>query len=98
MKTFLHNCEQLLIAFDQMINVLFCLIIGHKGFADESISAHAFRTAVTHGRKWPMRIIDALFFWQGEGHCRRAFESEVIRSHLPPAERENLGEDDGCRT
>ena len=72
---------QVLIAIDQLLNTLLC------GYADESMSSRAHRLAIERGRKWPEKIIDALFFWQ-EDHCLKSYESELERSQLPPALRE----------
>ena len=73
---------QILVAVDQLINALLC------GYADETLSARAYRHAeIKKDRCWPMRLIDALFFWQ-DGHCKQAYESEVTRAQLPPEERD----------
>lgn len=74
---------QVLIALDQFINTLI-----PNGFADETLSARAYRHAcIKKDRIWPMWIIDHLFFWQDE-HCKAAYESEMERSQLPPSMRE----------
>lgn len=68
---------QVLIALDQFVNTLFC------GYADETLSARAYRHAeIKKDRRWPMVIINALFFWQKD-HCKSAYESEVERKQLP---------------
>lgn len=73
---------QVLVAVDQLINTLLC------GYADETLSARAYRHAeIKKDRRWPMRLIDTLFFWQ-DGHCKQAYESELTRAHLPPEERD----------
>lgn len=51
MNTFLHNFEQLFICLDQLLNVLIFMLIGHKAWSDETLSAHAHRIAITHDRK-----------------------------------------------
>lgn len=71
---------QILIAIDQLANSLLC------GYADETLSARAHRHALRGDRKWPEKLIDFLFFWQPE-HCKQAYESELMRAHLPPAMR-----------
>ena len=69
---------QVLVAFDQLGNA----ILG--GYADETMSSRAYRYAQDEqGKRWPMIIIDHLFFWQ-QDHCRRAYESELERAQLPP--------------
>lgn len=73
---------QVLIALDQFVNTLFC------GYADETLSSRAYRHAeIKKDRRWPMVIINTLFFWQEE-HCKTAYESELERAHLPPSMRE----------
>lgn len=70
---------QVLIAIDQLVNAL-C-----GGWADETLSAHAFRAGWT----WRRRAINALFFWQSD-HCRSSYEAEVERRQLPPVYRNNV--------
>jgi hypothetical protein len=71
---------QVLIAFDQLLNAL------HGGWADESISARAWRLRHRNPYKTYVTLIDALFFWQ-QSHCKDAYESEVQRRQLPPEYR-----------
>ena len=80
--TFIHNCKQLLIAIDQVFNVLIGLICFKKAWADETMSANAYRLEQERGRKWPRFLIDAIFFWQ-PNHCKTSYESEVMRKQLP---------------
>lgn len=72
------HAEQVLIAFDQLINTVF------GGWADETISSRAWRKR-GDGRGWALlyRVIDALFFLQ-VAHCRSAYESEKNRLQCPP--------------
>ena len=72
---------QLLIAVDQLFNTFFCV------YADETLSARAHRHALKGDRKWPEKLIDFIFFWQPE-HCKRAYESELNRTQLPPSMRQ----------
>lgn len=68
---------QVLIALDQFVNTLLW------GYADETLSSRAYRHAeIKKDRRWPMVIINALFFWQKD-HCKSAYESEVERKQLP---------------
>lgn len=69
--------KQFLIAFDQVINTL----IG--GWADETISARAWRNH-ERSRKWhiAMKIINGMFFWQNN-HCRGSYAMELHRRHMP---------------
>lgn len=75
---------QVAIALDQLLNAL-C-----TGWADETLSARAWRTALA-GKPLGRVLrpaIDALFFWQREpGHCARAFAEEQERRQLPPQYR-----------
>ena len=77
-----HNLHQLAIALDQLGNVFVSCLFREKAWADETLSAHAWRWQ----EEWPRRVIDAMLFWQGE-HCRKAYESEKSRTQLPEAER-----------
>lgn len=76
--------KQLLLAVDQLINVVF-----FNGYADETISARAYRNSVKRVKRWmiAVRIIDGVFFWQ-KRHCRGAYLSEISRVHMPVAYRE----------
>ena len=69
--------KQVLIAFDQLFNALL------GGWADETLSARAYRLSGDSLRWYiTMRVIDALFFWQ-EAHCYASYDSERERRHLP---------------
>lgn len=72
--------KQVLIAFDQLINALL------GGWADESLSAHAWRQHLEGNRNWPYLLIDAILFFDGN-HCRTSYESELERTQLPPSMR-----------
>lgn len=67
---------QILIAVDQLANALL------GGWADETLSSRVWR----EDRRWAVRAIDALFFWE-PGHCRASYQSEQARRQLPPALR-----------
>lgn len=71
---------QLLLWIDQGANVLL------GGWADETLSARAWRQR--RKRRWAVavRVIDTLFFWQVD-HCREAYHAEMQRFQLPPAYR-----------
>lgn len=72
---------QVLVALDQLGNA----ILG--GWADETMSSRAYRHAeIEKDKRWPMVLIDHLFFWQDQ-HCKQAYESELERSQLPPEMR-----------
>lgn len=69
--------KQFLIAIDQLLNTV------AGGYADETISARAYRCR--HSSKFWSRIrvtIDVIFFWQDQ-HCFGSFVSERVRTHLP---------------
>lgn len=69
--------KQIAIAFDQLLNTLL------SGFADETLSARAWRMQYKKRRWMLVRIIiDTVFFWQ-EDHCRNSYLSEKQRRHLP---------------
>ena len=72
--------KQVLIAFDQLINALL------GGWADVSLSAHAWRQHLEGKRNWPYLLIDAILFFDGN-HCRTSYESELERTQLPPSMR-----------
>ena len=75
---------QTLIAIDQLINAIF------GGWADETISARAYRLHAKKTRWYiTMRIIDAIFFWQPR-HCRQSYVAEQERRQLPPEYRDEI--------
>jgi hypothetical protein len=76
--------KQVLIAFDQLINALL------GGWADESLSAHAWRQHLEGKRNWPYLLIDAILFFDGN-HCRTSYESELERTQLPPSMKQGRG-------
>jgi hypothetical protein len=71
--------KSILIALTQFLNTLL------GGYPDESTSSRLWRLHLQgepHGTVLAA-LVDALFFWQ-EDHCRKAYESERTRYHLPP--------------
>lgn len=79
-----HWAYQVFIACDQLINALL------GGYGDETLSSYSYRLdrdGKPWGRFW-RPLIDALFFWQGPEHCRKAYEKERQRIHLPPEMRQ----------
>ena len=77
---------QIFLAVDQLANALIPPLDGTLSYADETLSARAWRTH-RDGQKlgflrWP---IDALFYWQkwDMNHCQRAYEKEKARVGLP---------------
>jgi hypothetical protein len=71
--------KQSLIALDQLANTVVWIKGDGFGYADETLSARAWRLR-QQSNAW--RRIDRIFFWD-PGHCRTAYESEVERRHLP---------------
>lgn len=71
------KAKQVAIAIDQLLNTLF------GGFADETLSARAYRMS-DKKRRWLIvqRWIDGVFFWQ-KYHCFNSYINEVKRKHLP---------------
>lgn len=76
----MSHIKQLLIAIDQLLNVLF------GGWADETLSSRAWRWYRDDIRTYPKVIIDALFFLE-ENHCQESYFSELKRTQLPPEMR-----------
>jgi hypothetical protein len=76
---------QIAVAIDQLGNTL----IG--GWADETISARAWRQQHRPAWRVALRVIDgvARLFGQRD-HCRKAHESELLRLQSPPATRPPL--------
>lgn len=77
------KAKQVLLAIDQLINVVF-----FHGYADETLSARAYRNAAQGILKWVRgrNVIDAIFFWEKQ-HCYNAYLTEVARLHMPAAYR-----------
>ena len=73
---------QVLVALDQLLNTFF------GGYADETLSSRAHRHRMDGSRAWPAWIIDHLFFFWQDEHCKTAYESELERAHLPPTMRD----------
>lgn len=69
--------KQNLIALDQYVNAIF------GGYADETISARAYRMSTT-SNNWKIirNIIDKIFFFE-ENHCYQAWISEFEKHQLP---------------
>lgn len=73
---------QSLVAFDQLVNAL---VFG--GWADETLSSRSYRLELAHSRWGFTRpLIDAIMFFQAD-HCRKAYESELLRLQSPVSER-----------
>ena len=77
-----HNGWQALIHFDQGLGLVVSTLFKELGYGDLTLSANAYRWEQEGVRRWPRRLIDALFFWQS-GHCKDAYDYEVERGHFP---------------
>jgi len=71
--------KQFLIALDQLANTIVWIKGDGFGYADETLSARAWRLR-HQSNAW--KRIDAIFFWEEE-HCRQSYESELMRKQLP---------------
>lgn len=71
--------KQLNIALDQLLNVFIYIPGDGFGYADETISARAWRL---RDRSRAFRIIDMIFFWSPD-HCMNSYLSELKRRQLP---------------
>lgn len=70
--------KQILIAIDQLVNTLL------GGYADETLSARAWRTE-RDGKifgKIFRSIIDGFFFWD-PNHCYESYLSEIAKRQFP---------------
>lgn len=82
--------KQLLIAFDQLLNCLVWIKGDGFGYADETLSARAWRlSAKCEWARYVRIAIDVLFFWDKD-HCRGSYLSELKRKHLPVEYRNEL--------
>lgn len=73
---------QLLVALDQLVNTLIPAKYEGFGYADETLSARAWRLRQSTAWGRLRILIDAVFFWEAD-HCRRAFMAECTRQQLP---------------
>ena len=82
---------QVLIALDQLVNVLF------GGYADETMSSRAYRMSERHdtgvfGWRWRVCATVINFLFRDPEHCFKAYQSERIGKQLPPEFREMKGQ------
>lgn len=87
-----HNFTQILIAFDQFLNVLLCSIFEpcSKQWADETFSAHCYRSKdKNYIWRFLYYFVNTLFFWQSSNHCYSSYLSEIERKQLPKEMRDN---------
>lgn len=71
--------KQLLIALDQVLNTVTWIKGDGFGYADETLSARAWRLR-EQSNAW--KRIDRIFFWDKD-HCRTSYDAEMMRRHLP---------------
>jgi hypothetical protein len=74
--------RQMLISLSQCINAWI-----FRGYADETVSTHCWRSRHKQPFKALRPVIDGLFFILELGkwnHCERSYYEELRRSHLPP--------------
>lgn len=71
---------QFAIAFDQLVNTVIYIKGDGWGYADETLSARAYR--LRELSSLPYKLINGLFFWQDD-HCKQAYYSEVFNKQLP---------------
>ena len=78
---------QFLHALTQILNTMIPPLDGTVGYADESMSARAYRAKRDgHLLGWLAAVINGVFFWQDD-HCKAAYESEYLRRMVPPEHR-----------
>lgn len=72
---------QILVGVDQLANA----VLG--GYADETISARAWRLQDENDFwGWFRKLIDGIFFWSPD-HCHGAFRAEQLRRQSPTEEK-----------
>lgn len=68
--------KQFLIAIDQLFNS----VLG--GYADETLSARAWRMQEYSYWDIARKVIDLIFFWEKD-HCKESYLNEIRRKQLP---------------
>lgn len=85
---FKHGLIQILIALDQLANVILGNPFSTETWADETISSRCGRLGHRHPYKLMRIVIDAIFYpFQGPDHCRNAYLKELTRYQFPPGKR-----------
>jgi hypothetical protein len=80
----MYSPKQTFVALDQFINTLVYIKTDGFGWADETLSARAWRLKDYSSI---YKFLDKLFFWE-TAHCLMSYTSEVNRNQLPPEYRE----------
>ena len=71
----------ILVALDSFVYVLFTLGVGHPG---ETISSAAYRSELKGGWfRFARPVIDTMFAWLEDDHCRAAYYFAVLKLNLP---------------
>lgn len=79
---------QFLIAVDQLLGAVVGLFHRRGAWADETLSARAWREHLkSNGWNKARKVIDIMFFWQ-KSHCEQAFHAEREREHISVVYRE----------
>jgi hypothetical protein len=93
---------QSFIALDQAANAIFGPVFSWTvGYADETLSARAWRCRAKPWGRVFLPLIDLLFLWQTpdvnddagqpiRSHCHRAYLKEGLRRNLPPEYRDGV--------
>jgi hypothetical protein len=76
----MNRTKNILIALDQFCNAV------SGGWPDETLSSRVWRMEAEGGKKWPRKLLDALFFWEKE-RCLLSWQAELTRAQMPPALR-----------
>lgn len=85
-----QNFIFILISIDQTLGMVLGFIMHPAStelWPDETLSARCGRLGHRYPYKFWRVVIDALFFWQGPGHCVNAHKKELTRYHFPPSMR-----------
>jgi len=81
--TFKASIKESMISLDQFLNTRVSVADDGYGYADEMLSARAWRLR----EKSRLYVwIDRLFFWDKD-HCKECYEIELERKQLPPEYR-----------
>jgi hypothetical protein len=75
-----HWAFHVALALDQLVNALL------GGYADESLSARAYRRRSEGLWGLLVMVLDWMFFWH-TSHCESAYRAEKLGRHLPPEYR-----------
>jgi len=90
--------KQFVLALDQTLSTLVPPYKGaHRGWADETLSARAWRCS-SRSRAWGVTrsVIDWIFLalLNQQAHCFESWVSERLRLHMPPELRTESNEGD----